>query len=294
MGSREGQHISRGRKIAVAAAMAGAASVVAHSALDRYTVEWDLLAFAVIMGMAGIGMTRRSLVPQIVSRAAAWVVLGPSLLIVLLSLNRHMTMDLRRVAALAAGTVVALLCARPMLHTKEAREAFAPKAFRRWFLAGSTAMAAIGFVTGAIALDVFAYHGFKAAAFAALTASLFASAIAVVRMRGWGILLGALTSVVLLVSAGFMHRASESTALALAAAPSLLLHLLPVLVARMRSTTTSQVRLGRDAAHAYAPTRYRIAETSSGSPVASLGHSTDALHRDTPEPEEPRVTALRV
>ncbi len=81
-------------------------------------------------------------------------------------------------------------------------------------------------------------------------------------MRAWGIFLGALTSVVLLVTSLFLSRV-EATALALFAAPTLLMHLLPVLVARWTNSEAaeSKVRVSDEAMvdPAYVTAHHRIA-----------------------------------
>jgi hypothetical protein len=220
-----------------------------------------LILLAGVLTASGIGITRRSLVPQIVSRGAAWILLLPALLVTAFSLADGQAPPIE-IAGLGVATGAALLLARPMLHTREARAEFSPKVFRRWLLAGSTATAATGFVAGGIALASFAVNGLKAPAlgFAALAASLLASAIAVVKMRSWGIFLGALTSVALLVAGVFVGR-EEAILLALAAAPTFLMHLLPILVARWSGGhASSKLRVTDElASDAYTPARYRVA-----------------------------------
>lgn len=225
------QEIGRLRKLGAFVMMAGSAGLVAKEAFSPWGVEWLLLAFAGVMTAAGVGITRRSLVVQVLSRGAAWIVLLPCLLVGAFSLLRGSAPP-AELMGLLIGTASALLLARPMLHTKEALASFHPRVFRRWFLGGSTATSATALVTGGVALETIRHHQWgAAAAFGALTLALLASAIGVVKMRGWGILLGALTSVVLLLSAAFLSRA-EGLALALAATPTLFMHVLPVLLAR--------------------------------------------------------------
>lgn len=211
--------------------MLGAAAVVAREGLSHHGWDWQLLlVFAAVLGIGGVGITRRSLVPQVLSRAAAWIVLLPAMIVSFFFLLDGRAPPIE-IAALGASTGAALLLARPMLHTSEARAEFAPKAFRRWLLSGSTATAATGFVAGGVALATLRDSVLAGGAFAALAASLFASSLAVVRMRSWGIFLGALTSAVLMLTGMFLGR-DAAVILSLAAAPALLMHLLPVLVAR--------------------------------------------------------------
>ena len=79
-------------------------------------------------------------------------------------------------------------------------------------------------------------------------------------MRSWGIFLGGLTSVIVLV-AGLFLGGEAAVLLSLAAAPALLMHLLPVLVARSSGhDDTSRVRVTDDlVTERYAPAHYRIA-----------------------------------
>jgi hypothetical protein len=241
--------------------MAGAAGIVAVEAIHRYSVEWLLLGFAGVLAAAGAGLTRRSLVAQVFSRGAAWLVFVPALLIAGSRLVSLRSVPLE-VAGMAATTGLALLLARPMLHTKEAHEAFAPKAFRHWLLAGSIVNASAGFVAGAISLEMFRWDSPYWLANAALSLSLFASAAAVVRMRAWGVILGGLTSFVLLVTSLFANH-GEASILALGATPSLLMYVLPILIARWKGTSTSSnVRVASDLElqSAFAPARYRVAD----------------------------------
>jgi len=78
-------------------------------------------------------------------------------------------------------------------------------------------------------------------------------------MRAWGIFLGALTSAVLVVTGVVLGR-DAAQALSLLAAPALLLHLLPVLVARWQpGTSTPKVRVTDDlAAEPYTTAHYRV------------------------------------
>jgi hypothetical protein len=221
--------MSRGRRLAGSAALVATAGGLAAIAVhDTQWVEWGLLAFAGLVGTAGLGLARRSMAAQVLSRATAWTVLAPSALVTTFSLmSGHTEWP---AAALAAGSGGALLLARPMLHTAEAHAQFAPSSFRRWLLAGATASSAAGIMTGIFGLDGLRWHPASAIALLVLSLSLLASAVGVVRMRAWGILLGGLTSFVTLVAAAVMHDAG-GLALMLASIPGFML-LLPVLVAQ--------------------------------------------------------------
>ncbi|MBX3223492.1 MAG: hypothetical protein KF795_23465 [Labilithrix sp.] len=254
--------MSVGRKVLAGAAMVGAAAAIVPHAFHRYyPTEWLLVTFAGVLALAGVGLTRTSLAAQVLSRGAAWVMLAPAAMATAASAVGRGSFNVEA-AGFTAALGAALLLARPLLHTARAKEEFAPKVFRRWFLGGSTATAAAGIVASGVALATISNGSYSVgASFGALALSLFASAIAVVRMRAWGVLLGAVTSIALVVSGLFLGR-SEAMALALFAAPALLMHTLPVLVARWRSPdASSRTRIADESAlsSAYAPAHVRVA-----------------------------------
>jgi len=271
--------MSKGRRLAASGALVVTAAGVAAIGLhDLQWIEWSLVASAGVVGVAGVGIARRSMVAQIFSRAVAWTVFAPAAIVAVVSTLVGHNPELTA-AALAAGSGGALILARPMLHTAEAKVEFAPSRFRSWLMAGATASTAAAGITGLIGLDFLyrASHGSTnysfaaAAAFLMLSGSLAASAFGVVRMRSWGILLGALTSMLTLASAAVMHDAA-GLALTLVAMPGILFFLLPVLVAkrdRARSEQSSYAH-ARIALHdeaAELPSRVRIA-TDDADPFA--------------------------
>jgi hypothetical protein len=275
--------ISRGRRLAGPAALVATAGGLAAIAIhDTHWIEWGLLAYAGVVGAAGVGLARRSMSHQVLSRATAWTVLAPSALVTLFSvLSGHAEWT---AAALAATSGGALLLARPMLHTSEARAEFAPSSFRRWLLAGATASASAGIITGLFALDGMRWHLDTAIPLLGLALSLLASAIGVVRMRAWGILLGAFTSVVTLIAAAFMHDVA-GFAVALATIPGFML-LLPVLIAKRDRARAEASRYTRVSAHVSfddAPARVRVATGSSES-----SDSIDSLDDDTEASDDAR------
>lgn len=239
--------ISKGRRLAASGALvATAAGVAAIGLHDLRWIEWSLVASAGVVGVAGLGIARRSMVAQIFSRAVAWTVFAPAAIVAVVSTLAGHHPELTAVA-LAAGSGGALLLARPMLHTPEARAEFAPNRFRSWLVAGATASTAAAGITGLIGLD-FLYRASQgatnysfagAAAFLMLSGSLASSALGVIRMRSWGIFLGALTSLLTLGSAAVMHDAA-GFALSLVAMPGLLFFLLPVLVAKRDRARSEQ------------------------------------------------------
>ena len=268
--------------------LATAAGVAALGLHDLHWIEWSLVASAGVVGVAGVGIARKSMVAQIFSRAVGWTVFAPAALVAVVSTLVGHHPELTAVA-LAGSSGAALALARPMLHTPEAKAEFAPSRFRSWLMAGATASTAAAGITGLIGLDFLyrASHGSThysfaaAAAFLTLSASLAASALGVIRMRSWGILLGAFTSLVTLASAAFMHDAA-GLALSLVAIPGLLFFLLPILVAkrdRARSEQSSyaQARIALHDESAELPVRVRIA-TDDTDPFA------DEFEADGPPP----------
>jgi len=263
---------------AMIAASGGFLAIAIHERVSG--IPWELIAFSGAVALAGVGLSRRSMTMQLLSRAMAWLVLVPSAMVGTLSLVSGHTEW--AAAAFAAASGGALLLARPMLHTADAHAQFAPSAFRSWLLAGATASAAAGLLTGAAGLDSFHFHsGFPAAALGlvALGVSLLASAVGVIRMRAWGILLGAATSMVTVLAALWHHDAA-GFALALAAIPGFML-LLPVLIAkrdRAKAEAASFTRVSAYVGHEE-PARIRVAADSSDAHDALFDDESDAGER---------------
>lgn len=237
------------------AALTGAAGAIAWKNFVTYP-DWRVMLLAGALGLAGVGLAQRSLAGQVLSRGMAWIVFLPTLVVTVAQMIGGSLPD-AAAALLALASGGALFLAHPMLGTKEARREFAPRVFRRWFLAGATASSATAFCTGAIAIDSFSRHPGIAAGFGALTLALFGSAIGIVRMRAWGVLLAGVTSLALLVAALFQREVEASFALALAALPALGFAILPVLLARLADTPAAARRRVDDGAIELP--RYRVA-----------------------------------
>jgi hypothetical protein len=125
------------------------------------------------------------------------------------------------------------------LHTPEARAEFSPIAYRRWFLAGAVSAVMEGIVLGAGGLAELASGGIQSAvALVGVGAMFIASAVAVVRMRAWGVLLGAATSAGMLGAAAVSHDGALATVCALGALPGLLLAA-PVVTAQLRPVSAA-------------------------------------------------------
>jgi hypothetical protein len=156
---------------------------------------WNLLA-ATALAVASLGIGSRSLVTQVFARGVAlWVIL-----LALPPWSGSSWLTLRLLTAVLS--MVALRLAAPGLHTPAARAEFAPVAYRRVFLAGATAAVALGVSSafGALwqAVAVLQGHtgGVSGAVWgpALLVIPCLASAVGVLRMRAWGVLLGAATA----------------------------------------------------------------------------------------------------
>lgn len=267
--------MSNGRRLAATSALiATGAGVVALGLWDLHGVEWGLVACGGGLALAGVGLSMKSMFAQVLSRASAWLVLAPSALITVLSTLGGHHPELVA-AALMVGSGGALLLARPMLHTAEARAAFAPSRFRSWLLAGATASTATGMIAGFIGLDAISrtFDGWRSLGVAggllALGAALLGSALGVIRMRTWGILLSGLTALVTFVVAAFQHEGAAALALSLTALPGLIFFLLPVLIAKQARAEAdrSYPRIAMPSALDELPSRVRIA-TEEADPYA--------------------------
>jgi hypothetical protein len=219
---------------------------------------------AALAGIAALALLRRNLLSQVFARGVGWLILLPSAATVIESLleGRWPHGGELWFAASAAG---ALLLAKPELDTPEARREFDPVAYRRVFLAGAVASVTGSIVAASYAAGTWMF-GVRASAFglAALAASLVASAVGVVRMRGWGVLLGAVTALGALVAALTARDEFTAAALALAALPGMLL-VAPLVAARVRppepATAPARVPARADVEWDEAPpVRARIAD----------------------------------
>lgn len=250
--------VSRRRRLfASAATIATAGGFAAIALEDLRWIEWKLLAFAGLVAAAGLGLSRRSVVTQVLSRGVTWLVLAPMLVATLFSFTSGRA-DWHALL-LAAGPAAALALARPMLDTADAQAAFAPSGFRRWFLAWATATASVGVGASLLAAQSITLGWMASgAALGAFGAAMLASVVAVVRMRAWGVLLAAATSVASFATALVMHDAG-GLALALASIPGLMLFA-PVVAAQLRADGPSpaRVRVDADLAADLAP-RVRVA-----------------------------------
>jgi hypothetical protein len=214
------------RRMAAAGSLAAVAAGIAWAGLHEtmfVSLRVGLLGVAGVVALASAGLLRRSVLSQVLSRAVAWVVLLPMGLGAVESLTMGHAPPLESFF-FGGASAAALLLARPALHTDAARAEFNPVRYRRWFLAGAVAQAMAALVTAFAGVGGLLFaHEPGALGALALAVTLLASAIGVVRMRSWGVLLGMLTSLVALGAAALAGDVGASVGLALAALPGLLL-----------------------------------------------------------------------
>jgi hypothetical protein len=157
-------------------------------------VTGGVSAWAVVLASGAVLFTRKSAMAQALARGVAWSVILPTAVVALLAWSHGFYPGVRVLlpAAAAAG---ALVLARPMLDRDEARATFAPIALRSWLLASATAALGAGLAIAQLATAFAGVHLFHyALALGAVALSLLASGIGVVRMRAWGVLVGAVSS----------------------------------------------------------------------------------------------------
>ena len=239
--------VSLVRRAAASGALVAAGGAIAAATLTSQWVLWPLVASALGICVAGIGLSQRRLLVQVVSRAVAWLVLIPSALVFGYSALRGTPELVTGITAIGSGA--SLLLSRPMLHTDEARAAFDPVRGRSFFLAGAT-LASMAAVITALAATLIASDGAWAigAGVAAISSAYLASAAAVLRMRAWGVLLGGLMSALSVLGALVVHN-EASVLLALAALPGMFFGA-PVIAARLgadpKEPTAVRVRVAAD------------------------------------------------
>lgn len=281
--------MGRGRRLAAGASLLATAGGFVSIALEHasYYVDWRSLAFGTGLAAAAVGLTRKNVYAQVLSRGLAWIVFAPASIVMAVELMKGRLME-PMLTGMGITTGLALFLARPMLDTDEARARFAPSKFRRSFLAACTATMTIGLVTGMVAWEAFwNHHVLTSFGLAALGTSMLASSFGVLRMRGWGIALATLNAIVSLV-AGALVGHEEGFALAATALPGVLF-LLPIALAKLgvgenaktaASTSQSTLTHVRIADEAAVPAQVRVAtegeEASDDEPASS--RVSNAMH----------------
>lgn len=236
--------VRRAAATGIVAALAGHA---AHDGLLRHPHGTLPYLVAGTIGLVAIGIGRRALAPLVLARGALWMAAGAAFADTLHALRHHLSLT---PALVAVGASAALWLTQPLLDTPEAHAAFAPKRFRRLFLAGASALGGIAFVATLYAMNGYVHHDMLNVAFNGGLATVLAIAVTgTLRMRTWGVLLGTFTSAVCLALAPFFGALSTVT-LTLSALPALVFWVLPLLVARLE---------GGRAAPPIAEARYRVA-----------------------------------
>jgi hypothetical protein len=216
-----------GRKLVAAVCALAPASLIVYGGPRPIAI-----AYAVLLALAGVGLGRRSITAQVLSRGVMWSALIPGTLAVLATLTGG-RLPSPLMVALAAGAGASLLLARPMLHTGSARSAFDPLRFRGWLLAGATSAVTVAVMLAGIGAQILRHGHASGVLVLSVAAAYVAAAIGVARMRAWGILLAGLTSVSAFFAQFVFHDARSMVA-AIAAVPGLLL-CLPILAARYGS-----------------------------------------------------------
>lgn len=257
----------RGRRLAVSVLLGASAAYTAALAWSAGApASSAALATGAVLA-ASVASTRKALLPQVFARAVTWLFFGPSALVVLGSLLSGRTLLEPLPFAVAGG--VALLAGAPLLHTREARDPFAPVRFRRTWIAGATAALVAAIATGSLAVFA-AYWGELAAAagIAALAVGLAASARGVLAMRGSGVVLGGTT----VLGAAVAALATGFAPLLLAAIPGLLL-VAPIVLSRVvPGDGRSDGAVADEAPRVRVSTAARVAEDLG----ADLGEEADA------------------
>jgi hypothetical protein len=274
--SSTGAASARKRALLASASLGTAAVGVGSLAVEHGGWDKGVLGVAALVGVAAVGLARRSVLSQVLARGVAWLVLTPSLVGLADSLGHGRLPDAHTVffATTSAG---ALLLARPALDTDAAKAEFSPVGYRRVFLAGAVASVMTSASVALFASEQLGWgqvgHGL---ALAALATALLASAVGVVRMRGWGVLLGMATSVVVLAVAALSGNAFIALALALAAIPGAVLAS-PLVAARLRPPP---------------PVRSTAVRLAPGSTVdEGLDATPRVLARVAPDDDEPQELA---
>jgi len=224
------------RRVAAAVTLGGTAVGLAVSGVleqDFRDLRWGLIGLGAVTGAASVALLRKSVLPQVMARGVSWLLFLPVAAGVLETLLDGRLPPAWPMAMLAS-VGASLLLARPNLNTPEASREFAPVAYRRTFLAGAIAAATVGLAAGAGWLGDLLFGGREAIGVGVLSAAMLASTLGVVRMRSWGVLLGVVTSLAMVVEAVLHANNFTGVGYALAALPGVLLAA-PLLAARLRT-----------------------------------------------------------
>ncbi len=181
--------------------------------------RFPLFCFASYL-VGAAALTRRSPLAQGIGRGIAWKFFVCQAWVLA---TQAMAGEIRPLGALMViAPALALVIARPLLHTADARAAFAPRASRTLFLVAATASIASALHAAPLALRVWTYGSpIIGAALTLLAAALVAQGAAVLRMRAWGVALGAATALGMLFA--MFVGVADPTFTAITAMPGLAL-----------------------------------------------------------------------
>lgn len=206
----------------------GALAYAAIASSAHGVIAWELLVAAGVVGVAAVATGARRLLPNMFARGAAWAVAVPAALtMAFMGADGHVNALL---SAIAGTSALSLALSRRSLSTPEARSDFAPVVSRDWLLASASASLACGAIAGFLTLEQlrFGHLGVGPVLF---TLAFVASAVGVLRMRGWGLLLGGATAIASLTLAAIANG-SASLLFALTAVPGLMM-LAPIVRAKL-------------------------------------------------------------
>ena len=197
-----------------------AATAVPYAAHNPYA-----LLFALIYGAAAVGLAFRNVVTQVLGQGAALALVGAQAHLLFARHPSPVGLALLGYGALAFASGL------PFWANQDR---FAPLRGKRTFLVGALASTAVAVRLLFLSFDTAVLGGFYFAALGALlTSMLLAQATAVVRMRGWGVLMATASGAACLVPALVWHGAeARLSALAIAASAALVM---PLLAARRPS-----------------------------------------------------------
>lgn len=186
---------------------------------------------------------RPSVRSQAILRAIVWSTFLPSAYATVLLAWLGHAPPVRIVVEMALATL-ALVVTRPLLSTERARAEFAPVALRPWFLASAIGSMASG-VTLARVAESFAHFSMlarDAIGLSVLAVLLFVSGVGVLRMRAWGVLLGAFAALASIPILAWMRDSLLTVPVLLASAPAAMMGVL-VAIARLRSVPVVHQRV---------------------------------------------------
>jgi hypothetical protein len=198
-----------------------------YGELKLVALPWTLwcLAGSGALFAAAIGIGYYRLVPQVLARGIAWW-----MVFVNLPLSFPTRRDPLGIIVMALA-LLALYVTAPLLHRGAARAEFEPIAYRKTFLAGAVAAAAVGVTSafGAAWQAIMVAVGWQSSipgevwGPALLVVPFFAASVAVLRMRAWGVLVGVAASAASIVCALPILRHLDLTSVTFTALPGLLL-----------------------------------------------------------------------